>query len=169
MTSRADYTSQGGFGNCHRCLSHFLFRIAEDLASIDAASMMCGGITVYSPLKIFGCGWFRSAGGYSGCWRIGLLWPRSQRSLVRRRWSESVGRLRNAAMCCGWALIGSATDDELLVRTEGVLASLFLGWRSRRPPSCPQRRRLRHQECRVDWLNDRIARGDGGDVATGCR
>ncbi|QUC21322.1 uncharacterized protein UV8b_05565 [Ustilaginoidea virens] len=48
--------SYGGHGSYHRCPSHFVIRIPEGLAPEHAAPLLCGGITVYSPLKHFGAG-----------------------------------------------------------------------------------------------------------------
>lgn len=49
-------TSYGGYADYHRAPSHFVFKIPDGIASEDAAPMLCGGITVYSPLKNNGCG-----------------------------------------------------------------------------------------------------------------
>lgn len=40
----------GGFGDAVRCDGRFVFRIPEGLDSAAAAPLLCGGITVYSPL-----------------------------------------------------------------------------------------------------------------------
>lgn len=36
--------------------SHFVMKIPEGIPSEAAAPMLCGGITLYSPLKNHGCG-----------------------------------------------------------------------------------------------------------------
>jgi len=48
--------SQGGYGDYARVPSHYVVKIPEGLSSDVAAPMMCGGITVYSPLKDNGAG-----------------------------------------------------------------------------------------------------------------
>lgn len=48
--------SYGGYADYNRTNSHFVFKIPEEIPSEDAAPMLCGGITVYSPLKQNGCG-----------------------------------------------------------------------------------------------------------------
>lgn len=48
--------SYGGYADYNRTNSHFVFKIPEEISSEDAAPMLCGGITVYSPLKQNGCG-----------------------------------------------------------------------------------------------------------------
>ena len=44
----------GGFANAIRMDSRFVFPIPESLASEQAAPLLCGGITVYSPLRFYG-------------------------------------------------------------------------------------------------------------------
>lgn len=46
----------GGYALYHRSPSHFVVKIPDGLAPEHAAPMLCGGVTVYSPLKIFGAG-----------------------------------------------------------------------------------------------------------------
>ena len=48
--------SMGGHGKYHRAPSHFVIKIPDGLDSADAAPMLCGGITLYAPLKDHGCG-----------------------------------------------------------------------------------------------------------------
>ena len=44
----------GGFANAIRIDSRFVFPIPESLTSEQAAPLLCGGITVYSPLRFYG-------------------------------------------------------------------------------------------------------------------
>jgi len=46
----------GGYADYHRCPSHFVMKIPDAIPSEEAAPMLCGGITLYSPLKNNGCG-----------------------------------------------------------------------------------------------------------------
>ncbi|PRP87209.1 zinc-binding alcohol dehydrogenase [Planoprotostelium fungivorum] len=48
--------SQGGYGDYARVPSRFVVPVPEGLPSDIAAPMMCGGVTVYSPLKKYGAG-----------------------------------------------------------------------------------------------------------------
>lgn len=48
--------SMGGYATYNRTPSHFVMKIPDGLESADAAPMLCGGVTVYSPLKQNGCG-----------------------------------------------------------------------------------------------------------------
>lgn len=46
----------GGYALYNRCPSHFVIKIPDGVAPEHAAPMLCGGVTVYSPLKHFGAG-----------------------------------------------------------------------------------------------------------------
>ena len=46
----------GGYGRYHRCPGRFAIPVPELLESVHAASMLCAGITVYSPLRRWGVG-----------------------------------------------------------------------------------------------------------------
>ncbi|KAG6007121.1 hypothetical protein E4U21_006305 [Claviceps maximensis] len=46
----------GGYSLYHRCPSHFVIKVPDGLAPEHAAPMLCGGVTVYSPLKHFRAG-----------------------------------------------------------------------------------------------------------------
>lgn len=48
--------SFGGYADYHRAPGHFVFKIPDGLDPALAAPMMCGGTTVYSPLKQYGAG-----------------------------------------------------------------------------------------------------------------
>jgi alcohol dehydrogenase (NADP+) len=48
--------AQGGYSTAIRAHQRFVFPIPEGLASEDAASMLCAGLTTWSPLKRNGCG-----------------------------------------------------------------------------------------------------------------
>lgn len=46
--------NQGGFARYHRAASHFVVQIPDGLESSQAAPMLCGGVTVFAPLKAHG-------------------------------------------------------------------------------------------------------------------
>merc|ERR1712157_557241 len=48
--------SMGGYATYSRVPAHFAVHIPESLPSAVAAPLMCGGVTVYNPLKSNGCG-----------------------------------------------------------------------------------------------------------------
>lgn len=67
--------SYGGYANYHRTNKQFVVQIPEGLSSADAAPMLCGGVTVYSPLRRNGCGPGKSVGivGVGGLGHFGVL------------------------------------------------------------------------------------------------
>ncbi|KAI9835427.1 MAG: hypothetical protein M1819_002345 [Sarea resinae] len=71
--------SYGGYGDYTRVPSRFVFKIPEKLKSEDAAPMLCGGITVFSPLKQNGCGPGKKVGivGIGGLGHFGLLFAKA--------------------------------------------------------------------------------------------
>lgn len=48
--------SYGGYADYNRTNARFVVKIPDGLPSEDAAPMLCGGVTVYSPLRKNGCG-----------------------------------------------------------------------------------------------------------------
>lgn len=48
--------AHGGYSTAIRVHERFVFALPDALADEDAASMLCGGLTVYSPLVRFGVG-----------------------------------------------------------------------------------------------------------------
>ena len=71
--------SMGGHGKYHRCPSHFVVKIPEGLASEVAAPMLCGGITLYSPLRTHGCGPGKKVGivGVGGLGHFGVVFAKA--------------------------------------------------------------------------------------------
>jgi Zn-dependent alcohol dehydrogenase len=58
--------------------SHFVFKIPDEIPSEEAAPMLCGGVTVYSPLKQNGAGPGKKVGivGIGGLGHFGLLYAK---------------------------------------------------------------------------------------------
>ncbi|KAK9459733.1 chaperonin 10-like protein [Lipomyces oligophaga] len=73
-----DY-SYGGYSEMGRYPASFAFKIPESIPSDIAAPMMCGGITVFSPLKRNGCGPGKTVGivGLGGLGHFGLLFAKA--------------------------------------------------------------------------------------------
>lgn len=69
----------GGYATYHRCPGRFAFAIPAALASSQAATMMCAGITMFSPLKQWGCGPGKKVGiiGLGGLGHYGVLFARA--------------------------------------------------------------------------------------------
>jgi len=71
--------SYGGYSDYCRAPSHFVFKIPSAITSADAAPMLCGGITLYSPLKKNGCGPGKKVGiiGIGGLGHFGILYAKA--------------------------------------------------------------------------------------------
>ncbi|KAF9761313.1 hypothetical protein IL306_003864 [Fusarium sp. DS 682] len=78
LSAMSDKT-QGGYARYHRCPSHFVIRIPEGVAPEYAAPLLCGGVTVYSPLKQFGAGPGKKVGivGVGGLGHFAVLFARA--------------------------------------------------------------------------------------------
>lgn len=71
--------SYGGYSDYCRAPSHFVLKIPDAITSEDAAPMLCGGITLYSPLKKNGCGPGKKVGivGIGGLGHFGILYAKA--------------------------------------------------------------------------------------------
>ncbi|GAA5877088.1 hypothetical protein JCM1840_005306 [Sporobolomyces johnsonii] len=72
--------SYGGYANYHRAPGHFVMKIPDGLDHASAAPLMCGGVTVYSPLTQYGAGkTAKDVGiiGIGGLGHFGLLFAKA--------------------------------------------------------------------------------------------
>lgn len=71
--------SFGGFADTWRGPAHFVFRIPDSLPSAEAAPLLCGGVTVFAPLRKYGVGPGKTVGiiGIGGLGHMGILFARA--------------------------------------------------------------------------------------------
>ncbi|EED12604.1 zinc-binding alcohol dehydrogenase, putative [Talaromyces stipitatus ATCC 10500] len=71
--------SYGGYALYNRTPSHFVVKIPDSIPSAEAAPMLCGGATTYTPLKRDGCGPGKSVGiiGVGGLGHFGILFAKA--------------------------------------------------------------------------------------------
>jgi len=71
--------SYGGYSDYCRAPGHFVVKIPDGLSSAEAAPMLCGGVTTYSPLVKNGAGPGKKVGivGVGGLGHFGLLWAKA--------------------------------------------------------------------------------------------
>ncbi|KAF2094525.1 zinc-binding dehydrogenase [Rhizodiscina lignyota] len=71
--------SYGGYADYNRTNGHFVFKIPDGIPSEFAAPMLCGGATVFSPLRNNGCGPGKSVGivGVGGLGHFGVLFAKA--------------------------------------------------------------------------------------------
>ncbi|KAL1979408.1 hypothetical protein VTN96DRAFT_6051 [Rasamsonia emersonii] len=69
----------GGYATHWRGPAHFVFRIPDALPSAEAAPLLCGGLTVYSPLIRYGAGPGKAVGiiGMGGLGHLGILFAKA--------------------------------------------------------------------------------------------
>ncbi|CCH58072.1 hypothetical protein TBLA_0A02730 [Henningerozyma blattae CBS 6284] len=76
-TSKYDdgYISQGGYASHARVHEHFVIPIPDELPTNFAAPLLCGGVTVFSPLLRHGCGPGKKVGiiGIGGIGHMGIM------------------------------------------------------------------------------------------------
>lgn len=104
--------SYGGYAKYNRVPGHFAIKIPQEIASVDAAPMLCGGATLYSPLKYNGCGPGKKVGiiGVGGLGHFGLLFAKAMGAdkvvAISRKMSKKEDSLKMGAD------LYIATDDE---------------------------------------------------------
>lgn len=71
--------SYGGYALYNRAPSHFVIKIPDAISSAEAAPMLCGGITTYSPLRYNGCGPGKKVGiiGVGGLGHFGIMFAKA--------------------------------------------------------------------------------------------
>ena len=71
--------SYGGYASYHRSPAHFAIKIPDGLPPAAAAPMMCGSITVYSPLRNYGCGPGKKVGvvGVGGLGHFAIMFAKA--------------------------------------------------------------------------------------------
>ncbi|CAG9988310.1 unnamed protein product [Clonostachys byssicola] len=71
--------SYGGYANFNRTCSQFVVKIPAGLPSEHAAPMLCGGVTVYAPLRDNGCGPGKAVGvvGVGGLGHFAVLFAKA--------------------------------------------------------------------------------------------
>ncbi|SMY23094.1 unnamed protein product [Zymoseptoria tritici ST99CH_1A5] len=107
-------SAQGGYAKYWRGDGHFVFAIPEAMKSEEAAPLLCGGVTVYAPLKQNGVGPGSRVGiiGVGGLGHMGI-------QLARAMGADKV-----------WAI--SRTDekkeDAMAMGADGLIATGKEGW-----------------------------------------
>jgi alcohol dehydrogenase (NADP+) len=100
--------SYGGYANFWRGPAHFAFRIPDSLPSAEAAPLLCGGVTVFRPLKRYHAGPGKTVGivGVGGLGHLGILFAK--------------------ALGCDRVVAISRTSSKRKDAVEGLGADLFI-------------------------------------------
>ena len=108
----------GGHATYHRTPGRFAFPIPAGLASAHAATMMCAGVTMYAPLRQWGCGPGARVGivGLGGLGHYGVLFARALGAdlvvAISRREAKRAEALRLGAHDYLATMPESGDDDE---------------------------------------------------------
>ncbi|KAJ9137835.1 Cinnamyl alcohol dehydrogenase [Coniochaeta hoffmannii] len=119
--------SSGGYSTFVRLPAHFAVPIPDSIPSHLAASMMCAGVTTYSPLRRNGCGPGKAVGvvGLGGLGHFGVMWARALGAdrvvAVSRRDNKREDALALGADAC----IATEDDEGWVERNKGSLDILL--------------------------------------------
>jgi alcohol dehydrogenase (NADP+) len=118
--------SQGGYANYNRSPAHFAVKIPDGLDPAVAAPMLCGGVTVYSPLKQYGAGPGKDVGiiGLGGLGHFGVLFAAAMGANVTVI-SHSNSKEADAKKMGAKRFIATHDDDKVFTK-EGNKRSLDL-------------------------------------------
>ncbi|KAK7206660.1 chaperonin 10-like protein [Myxozyma melibiosi] len=110
-------SSWGGYALEGRYPASFCFKIPDELPSEIAAPMMCGGITVFSPLKRNGCGPGKTVGvvGIGGLGHFALLF------------AKALGADKVYAI----SRSDAKGADAIAMGAEGIIATQTPGWNTK--------------------------------------
>lgn len=118
MTATYDSThlngdkAYGGYATYNRVPAHFAVKIPDSIPSAAAAPMLCGGVTLYSPLKHNGCGPGKRVGiiGVGGLGHFGVLFAKAMGADQVVAISRKSGKAEDSLKMGADLYI--ATDDE---------------------------------------------------------
>lgn len=71
--------SYGGYATYYRGPAHFVIKIPDAISSVEAAPMLCAGVTTYTPLKFHGAGPGKKVGviGLGGLGHFAVMWAKA--------------------------------------------------------------------------------------------
>ncbi|VUC30451.1 unnamed protein product [Clonostachys rosea] len=106
--------AQGGYALYHRCPSHFVVKIPQGVLPEHAPPMLCGGVTVYSPLKRHAVGPQKSVGviGVGELGHFAILFAKALGARKVVAISRSSGKRFDALQLGADEYISSAEDQD---------------------------------------------------------
>lgn len=120
--------SFGGFATLWRGPAHFAFKIPEALPSAEAAPLLCGGVTVYAPLRKYGAGAGKSVGivGIGGLGHLGVQFAKAMGCERVVAISRSSGKKRDAVEGLGADGFIATGEDENWARTHAKSLDMII-------------------------------------------
>jgi alcohol dehydrogenase (NADP+) len=107
--------SFGGYADFSRVPGHFVVKIPDGIPSALAAPLLCGGVTVYSPLRQYGAGTERKHVGIigiGGLGHFGLLFAKAMGAEVTAI-SHSASKKKDAEAMGASHFIATADGDHV--------------------------------------------------------
>ncbi|EXK80832.1 hypothetical protein FOQG_14687 [Fusarium oxysporum f. sp. raphani 54005] len=106
--------AQGGYALYHRCPASFVVKLPPGIAPEHASPMLCGGLTVFSPLKRYGIGPGKSVGviGIGGLGHFGILFAKALGASKVIDISRSSNKREDALQLGADDFIASAEDKD---------------------------------------------------------
>ncbi|OWZ68545.1 hypothetical protein AYX14_01353 [Cryptococcus neoformans] len=79
LESETQPYTQGGFSDYYQAKGHFAIKIPDEVSSVDAAPLLCAGVTVFTPLKHYKAGPSVKVGvvGIGGLGHVGLQFAKA--------------------------------------------------------------------------------------------
>jgi alcohol dehydrogenase (NADP+) len=113
----------GGHADYARVPSHFVIKIPEGVPSEAAGPLMCGGVTIYSPLKQGGAGPGKTVGivGIGGIGHFGLLFAKALGADKVIAISRSSSKKEDAKKLGADDFIATAEDDKWEEKHAGTI------------------------------------------------
>lgn len=106
--------SYGGYAAFWRGPAHFAFKIPDYLPSAEAAPLLCGGVTVYRPLKRYHAGPGKAVGiiGVGGLGHLGILFAKALGCSSVVAISRTSGKRKDAVEGLGADSFIATEEDE---------------------------------------------------------
>ncbi|KAI8653717.1 PKS-ER domain-containing protein [Fusarium sp. Ph1] len=111
---RNDDFAQGGYSPYHRCPAFFVVKLPPGIAPEHASPMLCGGLTVFSPLKRYNAGPGKSVGiiGVGGLGHFGILFAKAMGASKVVAISRSLSKKQDALELGADDFIESSEDKD---------------------------------------------------------
>ncbi|KAH7232488.1 chaperonin 10-like protein [Fusarium solani] len=106
--------AQGGYSLYHRCPAFFVVRLPPGIAPEHASPMLCGGLTVFSPLKRYNAGPGKSVGviGVGGLGHFAILFAKAMGASKVVAISRSLSKKQDALDLGADDYIASSEDKD---------------------------------------------------------
>ncbi|EXF75055.1 subtilisin Carlsberg [Colletotrichum fioriniae PJ7] len=115
--------TQGGYALYHRCPSYFVIKIPKGIAPEQAAPMLCGGVTVFSPLKRYNVGPGKRVGviGVGGLGHCAVLFAKALGADKVVAISRKSDKKQDATQLGATDFIATAEDEDWATKNARTL------------------------------------------------